>query len=122
MLYNLPAYRCKRLQVVIDPLLKMPQSKLFSPIQVGSLDLSHRIVLAPLTRLRANAEHVPGELAIEYYTQRASVPGTLLISEGTLIAAQATGLPHVPGIWNDAQISAWKKVRTPMQARILVFS
>lgn len=85
-------------------------SRLFEPTTVGDLQLKHRVVLAPLTRLRANAEHVHGDLAAEYYRQRASVPGTLLISEAVTIAPEAGGRPHVPGIWNQEQITAWKRV------------
>ena len=86
-------------------------SLLFQPTTVGNLKLSHRIVLAPLTRNRANPQHVHGDLAVEYYRQRASVPGTLLITEATTIAPEAGGRPHVPGIWSEEQISAWRKVR-----------
>ena len=85
-------------------------SKLFQPIKVGNLDLTHRVVLAPLTRLRVNAQHVPNEITAEYYSQRASEPGTLLITEATFIAGQAGGYPHVPGLWNKEQTAAWKKV------------
>ncbi|KAI9435545.1 hypothetical protein H4582DRAFT_1970313 [Lactarius indigo] len=85
-------------------------SSLFQPIRVGTINLKHRVVMAPLTRFRANKDHVHGELAKTYYTQRSSVPGTLIISEATIIAPQATGYPNVPGIWNDAQIAAWKSV------------
>lgn len=74
-----------------------PNSQLFQPIQVGNVALLHRIVLAPLTRNRGTNAHVPGPLAAEYYAQRASVPGTLLISEATLIAPKAGGYPNVPG-------------------------
>ncbi|KAI0744231.1 NADH:flavin oxidoreductase/NADH oxidase [Daedaleopsis nitida] len=84
--------------------------QLFQPIQVGDMNLAHRVVLAPLTRLRADAEHVPTELTVEHYKQRSSVPGTLLITEATIIAPEAGGMPHAPGIWNDAQVAAWKKV------------
>jgi NADPH2 dehydrogenase len=72
-------------------------STLFQPLCVGTSDLNHRAVMAPLTRLRANKEHVHGELAKTYYTQRSSVPGTLLISEATSIVPQA-GHANVPGI------------------------
>ena len=89
--------------------------KLFQPANVGDLELSNRVVLAPLTRLRADSAHVPTDLMAEYYAQRACVPGTLLITEATFIAAQAGGMPHVPGIWNDAQVAAWKKVRRASQ-------
>ena len=83
---------------------------LFQPIQVGDTKLSHRVVLAPLTRLRADSAHVPTDMVQEYYVQRARVPGTLLISEATFIAPEAGGMPHAPGIWNFEQIAAWKKV------------
>lgn len=86
-------------------------SLLFKPTVVGNVQLQHRVVLAPLTRNRANAEHVHGDLAVEYYMQRASVPGTLLITEAITIAPEAGGRPHVPGIWSEEQISAWKKVQ-----------
>lgn len=88
----------------------MTVAKLFSPIQVGHASLAHRVVLAPLTRFRADAQHVHTALAIEYYSQRASTPGTLLISEGTFISPEAGGMRNVPGIWSDAQIAAWKPV------------
>lgn len=89
------------------------ESKLFQPIKVGNLTLNHRIVLPPLTRNRQTKTHVPLiPLVAEYYAQRASTPGTLLIAEATFIAAQAGGLDHYPGIWNQEQISAWKDVTT----------
>lgn len=88
----------------------MTVSKLFTPIQVGPVLLNHRVVLAPLTRFRANSDHSHSALAVEYYSQRASVPGTLLITEATLIAPQAGGYQNVPGIWSDAQVAAWKPV------------
>jgi hypothetical protein len=85
--------------------------KLFQPIRVGTADLQHRVVMAPMARFRADAQHVHGPLALEYYKQRTSVPGTLAITEGTIIAAQAGGYRNVPGIWSDEQISGWLKVR-----------
>ncbi|KAL5505001.1 hypothetical protein ACEPAH_7664 [Sanghuangporus vaninii] len=91
--------------------------KLFQPIRVGNLQLSHRIVLAPLTRTRADDAHVPTPVMVEYYAQRASVSGTLLISEGTFIAAKAGGLNNAPGIWSDAQVEGWKKVSDAVHAQ-----
>ena len=88
----------------------MSSSKLFAPIRVGGLDLGHRIVLAPLTRYRANRSHCHGDLAVEYYEQRANTPGTLLITEATFIAPEAGGYRNVPGIWNKEQVEAWKRV------------
>ncbi len=89
----------------------MSTPALFQPIQIGDAKLSNRVVLAPLTRFRADNAHVHTDLGVEYYKQRSSVPGTLLITEATYITAQAGGMPNAPGIWSDAQIAAWKKVR-----------
>ncbi|EIN05622.1 NADH:flavin oxidoreductase/NADH oxidase [Punctularia strigosozonata HHB-11173 SS5] len=88
----------------------MSPPKLFQPFKLGSLNLAHRIVMAPLTRFRANKDHVHGGLAKTHYEQRGSVPGTLLITEATFIAAKAGLYDHVPGIWSDAQIEGWKRV------------
>jgi NADPH2 dehydrogenase len=88
--------------------------KLFQPIRVGTTNLQHRVVLAPMTRTRADGQHVPGPLAVEYYKQRTSVPGTLAITEATYIAPQAGGYNNVPGIWSDEQISGWLPVRHPL--------
>ncbi|KAA1467032.1 FMN-linked oxidoreductase [Dentipellis sp. KUC8613] len=92
-------------------------SKLFQPLQVGDITLQNRIVMAPLTRHRANDAHEPQDVALEYYTQRASVPGTLLITEATFIAAEAGGFPNVPGIWTPTQISQWKKIVDAVHAK-----
>ncbi|KIY66549.1 NADH:flavin oxidoreductase/NADH oxidase [Cylindrobasidium torrendii FP15055 ss-10] len=92
-------------------------SNLYKPIKLGPLELSHRIVLAPLTRYRATDDHVPLPTVKEYYGQRASIPGTLLITEATYIAAKAGGDSNVPGIWNDAQIAAWKEVTDTVHAK-----
>ncbi|KAL0572076.1 hypothetical protein V5O48_009894 [Marasmius crinis-equi] len=87
------------------------ESKLFQPIKLGDVKLNHRVVFAPLTRFRADDNHVPFlPLVKEYYAQRASEPGTLLITEGTLVHPRAGGEAHVPGIWSEAQISAWKEI------------
>ncbi|KAF1978458.1 FMN-linked oxidoreductase [Bimuria novae-zelandiae CBS 107.79] len=88
----------------------MSSSRLFKPLKVGDVQLKHRISMAPLTRFRADENHVPLPMVAEYYAQRASVPGTLLISEATLISHQAGGYPNVPGIYTKEQIESWKKV------------
>ncbi|KAI1361739.1 hypothetical protein F5Y08DRAFT_12007 [Xylaria arbuscula] len=88
----------------------MQSSRLFQSVKIGTMTLAHRIGMSPLTRLRASNEHVPLDMVAEYYGQRASVPGTLLISEGTFISPLDGGVPNVPGIYNDQQIEAWKKV------------
>jgi NADPH2 dehydrogenase len=88
----------------------MTDSRLFSPLRIGQCQLQHRIVLAPLTRFRATDSHVQLPFVKDYYAQRASVPGTLLITEATFISPRASGYPNVPGIWNAEQIEAWKEV------------
>ena len=85
-------------------------SALFTPLRVGRVTLSHRIVLAPLTRSRATKDHVHTNLGVEYYTQRSSIPGSLLITEATTIHPMAGTRPHVPYIHTDSQVQAWKKV------------
>ena len=101
---------CTQFRVPMSP-SSIP--KLFQPARVGTANLQHRVVMAPMTRRRANAQHVTGPLDVEYYKQRTSVPGTLAITGGTIIAAQAGGFTNVPGIWNDEQIKGWLPVRYP---------
>src|ERR1700753_360410 len=92
--------------------------KLFQPLKLGSLTLSHRVALAPLTRFRADGNNVPVlPIVKEYYEQRASVPGTLLITEATFISPQAGGYAHVSGIWSDDQVRAWKEVTSAVHAK-----
>ena len=88
------------------------ETNLFKPIKVGSCELKHRVVLPPLTRMRA---HHPGNVpnkdwAAEYYGQRSKRPGTMLITEGTFTSAQAGGYDNVPGIWSKEQVAEWKKI------------
>ncbi|KAJ6131409.1 Aldolase-type TIM barrel [Penicillium sp. IBT 18751x] len=92
-------------------------TKLSTPIRVGRVDLSNRIAMAPMTRFRADDDHTPLPMVAEYYAQRASTPGTLLITEATFISPQAGGAPNIPGIYNDAQIAAWKKVTSAVHAK-----
>ena len=66
--------------------------------------------MAPLTRFRASDSHVQLPFVKDYYAQRASVPGTLLITEATFISPRASGYPNVPGIWSAEQIEAWREV------------
>lgn len=83
-------------------------SNLLSPITVGEYRLEHRIVLAPLTRVRNTEDGVPQAHCIEYYKQRATRNG-LLIAEATNISP-ASAYTYSPGIYTDKQIEAWKKV------------
>jgi len=87
-------------------------SALPQPLPVGAIKVGHRIVMAPLTRFRANKDHVYGERAKTYYTQvtqRASVPGTLIVSEATSVSPSSRRTCKCAG---DAHIAGWKAVRT----------
>jgi N-ethylmaleimide reductase len=90
-------------------------SALLTPYQLGDLALKNRIVMAPLTRTRAeNSGHVTNELMVEYYAQRASAG--LIISEGTWVSEEAQGWYGVPGIYNKEQGQAWRKVTGAVHA------
>jgi 2,4-dienoyl-CoA reductase-like NADH-dependent reductase (Old Yellow Enzyme family) len=83
-------------------------TNLFDPLRVGDLTLPNRVVMAPLTRLRAGSTHTPNALMAEYYGQRASAG--LLITEGVPVTPQGVGYAGVPGIWSKDQAEAWKQV------------
>jgi N-ethylmaleimide reductase len=92
-------------------------SELFAPIRVGAFDLSHRVVLAPLTRMRADMPgNIPGQAMVEYYEKRAT-PGGLLIAEATYITRQGNGGFGSPGIETDEQAAGWKKVVDAVHAK-----
>jgi N-ethylmaleimide reductase len=96
---------------------EMSTSKLFRPILVGPILLSHRVVMAPLTRMRSEQPgDIPGDLMAEYYGQRAS-EGGLIISEATTVALTGRGYLGAPGIYNDAHIAGWKKVIDAVHAK-----
>jgi len=88
---------------------------LFSPYKMGNFNLSHRVVLAPMTRCRA-LNGIPQPALAEYYQQRSTHAG-FLITEGTLVSNTAAGFPHVPGIYNEEQVEAWKKVVDAVHAK-----
>jgi N-ethylmaleimide reductase len=82
---------------------------LFTPVQMGKLQLPNRIIMAPLTRMRAaNPGHVPSELHVEYYAQRASAG--LIIGECTEISPDAYGWADTPGLWSAEQVRGWRAV------------
>ncbi len=88
---------------------------LFSPLTLGDYTLSNRIVMAPMTRSRSDAQGVPTPLVAEYYSQRADAG--LLITEGTAPSAMGLGYARTPGIWTEPQIDAWKAVTAAVHAR-----
>uniref|UniRef100_A0A7N0SWU5 NADH:flavin oxidoreductase/NADH oxidase N-terminal domain-containing protein n=1 Tax=Kalanchoe fedtschenkoi TaxID=63787 RepID=A0A7N0SWU5_KALFE len=81
---------------------------LFSPLQIGKIQLSHRIVFGSVTQVRA-PNGLPNGTMKEHYSRRAT-PGGLLISEGNAISNRATGYPDVPGIYEDEQVRAWRPI------------
>lgn len=87
---------------------------LFDPVTLGELQLPNRIIMAPLTRCRAEAGRVPGKLMLEYYRQRASAG--LIISEATAVTPTGVGYPDTPGIWSQAQVEGWRSITQAVHA------
>ena len=92
----------------------MDHATLFSPLQIGAIQISNRIVMAPLTRMRAGADNVPSALNAEYYAQRATAG--LIIAEGTAVSQQGQGYPNAPGIYTAEQIAGWRSVTEAVHA------
>jgi N-ethylmaleimide reductase len=91
-------------------------SKMFSPVKVGPYTLSHRVVMAPLTRMRSEPGDKPGNLMVQYYTQRSS-EGGLIIAEATPVSRQGYGYAKAPGVYSDDQISGWKRVTNAVHSK-----
>lgn len=87
---------------------------LFSPLQLGQLTLANRIVMAPMTRSRADADAVPTPVMAEYYRQRAGAG--LIISEGIAPSPAGLGYCRTPGLFNDRQVEAWRSVTDAVHA------
>jgi N-ethylmaleimide reductase len=92
----------------------MSKDIFFTPLRLGAIQLPNRIVMAPLTRMRAGAGNVPSALNAEYYAQRASAG--LIISEGVAVSPQAQGYPSSPGIYTTDQIAGWRGVTDAVHA------
>ncbi|NQD93569.1 alkene reductase [Pseudomonas sp. CrR25] len=87
---------------------------LFDPIKIGELELANRIIMAPLTRCRADEGRVPNALMAEYYVQRASAG--LIISEATAVTPMGVGYPDTPGIWSADQVRGWSNITKAVHA------
>lgn len=95
----------------------MSSSSLFTPLRVGALQLEHRVVMAPLTRMRsAQPGDIPQPINVEYYRQRAS-EGGLIISEATQISRQGKGYPAAPGIHSPEQVEGWRAITEAVHAK-----
>src|ERR1700731_3796401 len=96
-----------------DPV--MSNQPLFTPYRMGDLDLPNRIVMAPLTRMRAQSQdHVPTTLQAEDYAQRASAG--LIIAEATAISPEGFGWADTPGLWTEEQVRGWRRVTDVVHA------
>lgn len=90
--------------------------KLLEPCRLGALELRNRVVMAPLTRCRAdNPGFAPNDLMARYYTQRAGAG--LIVSEGTIVSPQGRGYPFTPGIWSAEQVAGWRRVTDAVHAQ-----
>lgn len=83
-------------------------NQLFTAVRVGRYTLQNRVVMAPMTRSRAEFDGTPGELAVEYYAQRADLG--LIVTEGTQPSDDGQGYLTTPGIYTDAQVAGWRKI------------
>jgi N-ethylmaleimide reductase len=93
----------------------MSVQRLFTPARMGDLDLPNRIVMAPLTRMRARSnDHVPTALQAEYYAQRASAG--LIVAEATAISPDGFGWADTPGLWSAEQVRGWRRVTDAVHA------
>ena len=88
---------------------------LFDPLRLGDLELSNRIVMAPMTRSRADDQGVPSDLVPTYYAQRASAG--LIITEGTSPCAMGKGYIRTPGLYTDSHVAAWRRVTEAVHQR-----
>jgi N-ethylmaleimide reductase len=93
----------------------MPHSALFQPLQAGALSLPNRILMAPLTRSRADRGHLPNALMADYYAQRAGAG--LIIAEATMVMEGNCSFVSEPGIYSEAQVAGWKAVTDAVHAK-----
>lgn len=93
----------------------MNDSALFEPLQLGALTLPNRILMAPLTRARADEGHIPNGMMAKHYSDRAS--SGLLIAEATMVMEGNCAFVSEPGIYNDDQVAGWKNVTDAVHAK-----
>src|SRR5450759_1940521 len=93
---------------------------IFSKYKFGDLELSNRLVMAPMTRCRAIEGNVPNPLAVIYYTQRASAG--LIITEGSQVDQHGVGYVNTPGIHTPIQVAGWKKVTEAVHKACLLYT
>src|ERR1700747_1200615 len=92
-------------------------NKLFTSVRIGSMELEHRVVMAPLTRSRSvQPNGIPGDLMLEYYTQRTS-EGGLIVSEASQLSHATRGWHGAPGMYLDAHVEGWKTIVDAVHAK-----
>ncbi|KAE9375955.1 NADH:flavin oxidoreductase/NADH oxidase family protein [Stipitochalara longipes BDJ] len=91
-------------------------TSLFEPLKIGRSQLTHRVVMAPVTRFRAADDHTPLPMMAEYYGKRAATPGTLLMTEATYISPAASGYANAPALYTASHITGWKAVTDAVHA------
>ncbi|WNG35385.1 alkene reductase [Archangium violaceum] len=84
------------------------QDRLLSPVTLGALTLSNRVIMSPMSRVRADADLAPPDFVARYYAQRASAG--LIITESTAVAPYGAGFPPLPGLFTARQVNGWRKV------------
>ncbi len=93
------------------------QKKLFTPVQIGPITLKHRVVMPPMSRLRAQwPSGIPSDLQLEYYSQRVS-DGGFILTEATAISTSGRGYRGAPGLYSDEQVTGWKRITDAVHAK-----
>jgi NADPH2 dehydrogenase len=109
---------CTALSELFANIYVLDMTNITSPIEIGRCSLQHRVVMAPMTRLRADENQAPLDIMVDYYSQRASVPGTLLITEATFISVKSRGRDeNAPGIFTKEHIQRWKRVTDAVHSK-----
>ena len=98
----------------------METDPLQTPLKLASHVLDHRVVLAPMTRMRSSDTGIPHPRAAEYYHER-TTPNSLLISEGIVIHPRGRGFPNTPGLYTSEQVQAWKPITRAVNKKGGVF-
>lgn len=93
--------------------------ELLSPLHTNRISFKNKVVMAPLTRSRSTADHIPTDIMIQYYEQRAGAG--LIITEGTAPSPNGVGYPRIPGIYNEEQIRAWKPITMAVHKKEAIF-
>jgi N-ethylmaleimide reductase len=98
-------------------MVTLARNKLFTSVQIGAIMLKHRVVMPPMSRLRAEwPSGVPSDLMLEYYSQRAS-DGGLIFTEATAVSPSARGYRGAPGMYSDEQVTGWQRITDAVHAK-----